>query len=249
MPELNITQEDGVLYIEINRPQVLNAISPDLLDGLIDLCNSIKMNDNIRVVVLRGAKDNFSSGADLPSFQKKLKEDPHRVADLGRVAAEELSLLPQITIAAIQGHCIGGAAVLASACDIRIASENSRFVIPELDAGIPLTWGGLDHLVSLVGFSVATDLVTTCREFDAREAYEIGFTSRIITAENFMMELISLANTIATKPKTALRITKQQLISLRTGAYNSKKDAALMLESLTSPDGKETHNKYVRKLS
>ena len=64
-----------------------------------------------------------------------------------------------------------------------------------------------------------------------------------------MMELISLANTIATKPKTALRITKQQLISIRTGAYNSKKDAALMLESLTSPDGKETHNKYVRKLS
>ncbi len=113
MPELNITQEDRVLHIEINRPQVLNAISPDLLDGLIDLCNSIKMNENITVVVLRGAKDNFSSGADLPSFQKKLKEDPHRVADLGRVAAEELSLLPQITIAAIQGHCIGGAAVLA----------------------------------------------------------------------------------------------------------------------------------------
>ena len=55
MPELNITQEDRILHIEINRPQVLNAISPDLLDGLIDLCNSIKMNDNIRVVVLRGA--------------------------------------------------------------------------------------------------------------------------------------------------------------------------------------------------
>ncbi len=239
----------GVMHVEFNRPSTLNSLSPDLLHELIDLCNSINDDDDIRVIVLEGSEENFSSGADLPSFQKMLVDDPHETADLGRVAAEALSSLPQITIAAIQGHCIGGAMVLASACDIRIASKNSSFSIPELDAGIPLTWGGLDYLVRLVGFSVATDLVTTCRKFDANEAYDIGFISRVIKDEDFKQESADVARVIGKKPEMALKITKQQLISIRNGNYNSKEDAELILKSLASPEGKEANKKYVKKLS
>jgi len=239
----------GVMHVEFNRPSTLNSLSPDLLHELIDLCNFINDDDDIRVIVLEGSEENFSSGADLPSFQKMLVDDPHETADLGRVAAEALSSLPQITIAAIQGHCIGGAMVLASACDIRIASKNSSFSIPELDAGIPLTWGGLDYLVRLVGFSVATDLVTTCRKFDANEAYDIGFISRVIKDEDFKQESADVARVISKKPEMALKITKQQLISIRNGNYNSKEDAELILKSLASPDGKEANKKYVKKLS
>lgn len=239
----------GVMHVEFNRPSTLNSLSPDLLHELIDLCNFINDDDDIRVIVLEGSEENFSSGADLPSFQKMLVDDPHETADLGRVAAEALSSLPQITIAAIQGHCIGGAMVLASACDIRIASKNSSFSIPELDAGIPLTWGGLDYLVRLVGFSVATDLVTTCRKFDANEAYDIGFISRVIKDEDFKQESADVARVIGKKPEMALKITKQQLISIRNGNYNSKEDAELILKSLASPEGKEANKKYVKKLS
>jgi enoyl-CoA hydratase/carnithine racemase len=239
----------GVMHVEFNRPSTLNSLSPDLLHELIDLCNFIKNDDDIRVVVLEGSEENFSSGADLPSFQKILVSDPREAADLGRVATETLSSLPQITIAAIQGHCIGGAMVLASACDIRIASENSSFFIPELDAGIPLTWGGLDYLVRLVGFSFATDLVTTCRKFDANEAYDIGFISRVIKNEDFKKESAGLARIIGKKPEMALKITKQQLISIRNGNYNSKEDGELMLKSLASPEDKEANKKYVKKLS
>ena len=239
----------GVMHVEFNRPSTLNSLSPDLLHELIDLCNFINDDDDIRVIVLEGSEENFSSGADLPSFQKMLVDDPHETADLGRVAAEALSSLPQITIAAIQGHCIGGAMVLASACDIRIASKNSSFSIPELDAGIPLTWGGLDYLVRLVGFSVATDLVTTCRKFEANEAYDIGFISRVIKDEDFKQESADVARVISKKPEMALKITKQQLISIRNGNYNSKEDAELILKSLASPDGKEANKKYVKKLS
>ena len=239
----------GVMHVEFNRPSTLNSLSPDLLHELIDLCNFINDDDDIRVIVLEGSEENFSSGADLPSFQKMLVDDPHETADLGRVAAEALSSLPQITIAAIQGHCIGGAMVLASACDIRIASKNSSFSIPELDAGIPLTWGGLDYLVRLVGFSVATDLVTTCRKFEANEAYDIGFISRVIKDEDFKQESADVARVISKKPEMALKITKQQLISIRNGNYNSKEDAELILKSLASPEGKEANKKYVKKLS
>ena len=101
----------------------------------------------------------------------------------------------------------------------------------------------------MVGFSFATDLVTTCRKFDANEAYDIGFISRVIKNEDFKKESAGLARIIGKKPEMALKITKQQLISIRNGNYNSKEDGELMLKSLASPEDKEANKKYVKKLS
>jgi len=92
-------------------------------------------------------------------------------------------------------------------------------------------------------------LVTTCRKFDANEAYDIGFISRVIKDEDFKQESADVARVISKKPEMALKITKQQLISIRNGNYNSKEDAELILKSLASPDGKEANKKYVKKLS
>ena len=248
MSELNISNEEGIACITINRPKVLNALSPDLLNSLINTCNTLRLDDNLKTVILRGSGENFSSGADLPAFQTDLTRDPQTTADLGRLAAEALSSLPQITMAAIQGYCVGGAIVLAAACDIRVASENSHFFIPEIDAGIPLAWGGMDHLVRLVGATLAADLVVTCRKFGADEALQSGFTSRIIKTENFEKEISKISKNISQKSNLALKITKQQLISIRNGNFDSRNDAASMLNSIADPEGKNIHNKYVNKL-
>jgi enoyl-CoA hydratase/carnithine racemase len=184
----------------------------------------------------------------LPEFHKDLVSDPQPTADLGRRAAEAIEALPQIAIAAIQGHCVGGALVLAAACDVRVAADNSRFFIPELDAGIPLAWGGMAHMVRLVGESLAADLVLTCRRFGPEEALQSGFISRIIPATGFADEIAALADSIAQKPALALRLTKQQLGAIRKGTFDAKLDAGALLASLADKEAKDTSDAYVSNL-
>ena len=248
MTDLMKSVENGIAQVQFNRPNVLNALSPDMLNDLIDVCAEIGRDEAIRVVVFAGSGNHFSSGADLPEFHKKLVSDPQPTADLGRRAAEAIEALPQIAVAAIQGHCVGGALVLAAACDVRVAADDSRFFIPELDAGIPLAWGGMAHMVRLVGESLAADLVLTCRHFGPEEALQSGFISRVVPAKRFADEIAALASSIAQKPALALRLTKQQLGAIRKGTFDSRLDAKALLASLADKEAKDTSDAYVSKL-
>ena len=249
MSDLEISLENSVARLQLNRPDVLNALSPQLLKDLISACAEIALDEAIRVVILEGAGSHFSSGADLPEFHKDLVSDPLPTADLGRRAAEAIMALPQIAVAAIRGHCVGGALVLAAACDVRVAADDSRFFIPELDAGIPLAWGGMAHMVRLVGETYAADLVLTCRRFDAEDALHSGFISRILVAEEFDNEITALADAIARKPGLALRLTKQQLVAIRNGTFDSRQDAKALLASIGDKEAKDMSDVYVAKLT
>ena len=245
MSELNIISTNGLVRLQLNRPAVLNALSPTLLNAIIDACHDIGQDDAVRVVVLEGSGEHFSAGADLPAFHKDLVSDPESTADLGRRATDAIAALPQIAIAAIRGHCVGGALVLAAACDVRIAADDSRFFIPELDAGIPLAWGGMAHMVRLVGESLAADLVLTCRRFDADDAIRSGFVSQVVAASDFDDAVTELAGTIASKPGLALRISKQQLIAIRNGTFDARNDAKALLASLGDAEAKQASDAYI----
>jgi enoyl-CoA hydratase/carnithine racemase len=197
--------------------------------------------------VLDGSGKHFCAGADLPQFTKCMESDPHGTADLGRRAAEALAAIPQITIAAIKGYCIGGALVLSAACDMRIAADNSRFSIPELDAGIPLSWGGMAQVVRLLGETMANDLVLTCRPFDADDALRAGFISRIVAADGFDEAVMALAETVAAKPRIALRQTKRKLTDIRAGTFDARNDANEMIAAMADPEAKSIGQKYIRK--
>ena len=137
----------------------------------------------LKAIVVRGAGNTFCAGADISAFGPAdhapvSREELRRSFDLGRRAADAIAGMRAITVAAIQGHCIGGGVVLAAACDIRIAAEDARFSIPEVDLGIPLAWGGIPRLVRELGPTVTKDLVLTCRPFDAAEAALLRFVSR-----------------------------------------------------------------------
>ncbi len=238
----------SVARLLLNRPAVLNALSPDLLTDLITLCEDLAANPSVRVVVFEGAGEHFSAGADLPQFAKGLQSHPHDTADLGRRASESIAALPQITIAAIRGYCIGGGIVLSGACDMRVAAENSHFSIPELDAGIPLSWGGMADLVRLLGQAVANDFVLTCRPFGASEALSVGLVSRVIPTDEFDAEVTSLANQIAAKPAIVLRQTKRKLKDIRSGSFDARDDAAEMLEAARDEEAAAINKEYVLKI-
>ena len=247
MSELNLSVKDSIARLQLNRPAVLNALSPDLLQKLIDRCDELARDDVTKVVVLEGSGKHFCAGADLPQFTKRMQTDPHGTADLGRRAAEALAAIPQITIAAIKGYCIGGALVLSAACDLRIAADNSRFSIPELDAGIPLSWGGMAHIVRLVGESLANDLILTCRRFDADDALRAGFISRIVAAGEFEEEVTALAESVAAKPRIVLRQTKRKLTDIRAGTFDARDDAAEMIAAMADPEAMSIGQEYIRK--
>ena len=247
MSEINFSITGGIARLQLNRPDVFNALSPDLLQELIDRCSELAEDDSTRVVVLEGSGKHFCAGADLPQFMKRMETDPHGTADLGRRAAEALAAIPQITIAAIKGYCIGGALVLSAACDLRIAADDSRFSIPELDAGIPLSWGGMAQVVRLVGESLANDLVLTCRPFDADDALRAGFISRIVSANDFDEEVAALAESVAAKPRMVLRQTKRKLTDIRAGTFDAKDDAAEMIAAMADPEATSIGQEYIRK--
>ena len=247
MSEINLSAAGGIARLQLNRPQVFNALSPDLLQQLIHHCDDLTTDESAKVVVLEGAGKHFCAGADLPRFTRCMESDPHATADLGRRATEALAALPQITIATIKGYCIGGALVLAAACDLRVAADNSRFSIPELDAGIPLSWGGMAHVIRLLGETLANDLVLTCRPFDAGDALRAGFISRIFSLDNFTAEVTALAENVAGKPRIVLRQTKRKLQDIRSGTFDARDDAAEMIAAMDDPEATSIGREYIRK--
>lgn len=246
MSGLRVSTDDRVTRIVFDRPEALNALSPNTLSELIDVCTGLAKNDAIRVVVFSGAGSCFSVGADLPAFLPFLSgPDRHATADLGRRTTNAIGELPQITVAGIRGHCIGGGLVLAGACDIRVAASDARFMIPELDAGIPLGWGAMAHLVRLVGETLAADLVLSGRAFGAEEALRAGLVSRVVPTDRLDGELESLVDTIARKPKFVLRITKQQILAIRGGRFDAREDANALLSALNDPEALEAGGEYI----
>jgi len=246
MSGLKVSAEAGIARVVFDRPALLNALSPSLLNDLIETCADLGQDGSVGIVVLEGAGSCFSAGADLPAFLSLLTgPDARDTADLGRRATNAIAELPQITIAGIRGHCVGGGLVLAGACDIRIAADDTRFVIPELDAGIPLAWGGMEHLIRLVGETLAADLVLSCRPFGSAEALRAGLISRVVPADRLENELAELTTAIARKPLSVLRTTKQQLIAVRAGTFDAHGDADALLAALKDPEAQKVGQRYI----
>ena len=248
MSGLTVSTEEGIARVTFDRPKVLNALSPELLNDLVERCAEIGRDDSIRVVRFEGAGRCFSAGADLPAFLALLGgPDAQSVADLGRRATNAIAELPQITVAGVRGHCVGGAVVLAGACDVRIAADDARFKIPELDAGIPLAWGGLELLIRLIGPTLAADLVLSCRPFGPAEALQAGFVSRIVPADSLQEEVATLAAEIAAKPASVLRVTKRQLLEIRASKFDARGDADALLAALKDPEAMQHGMQYIAK--
>lgn len=248
LPTIQLLKENATARLRFDRPERLNALSPALLRDLIDICGNLAGDESVKVVALDGVGGNFSAGADLPEFAEELAASPRETADLGRLAGEALANLPHVTIAIIRGHCIGGGLVLASACDLRVCDSDSRFSIPELEAGIPLAWGGMHHLVRLVGETTAADLVLSGRPFTADDALAAGFVSRVIEPQALDEVATQLVDVIAGRPRVALRITKRQLRAIRAGTFDPANDAAALVETLADPESRESLRTYTDRL-
>ena len=196
----------------LTRPQCLNALSRDTLRELAAAARWFDAQPSVKIVVVSAEGRAFSAGFDLNDFAAP---DPTLTtrdeADLGRLMAEAVTNMRALTIAAVQGHCVGGGLVLVAACDLRIAADNAVFSIPEVDLGIPLAWGGIPRLVREIGPALTKELVLTCRPFDAHEALTVRFLNRVVALADLQTAAQQLANQLAEKSSLTLIATKQHV--------------------------------------
>jgi enoyl-CoA hydratase/carnithine racemase len=245
----DLPNNSDVAHITLNRPERLNALSHDLLREIIAVSRWLDDQHHIKVAVLRGAGRAFSAGFDLNDFQHP---DPHTnprdAADLGRLATEALANVRQLTIASVHGHCVGGGVVLTAACDLRIAATDARFVIPEVDLGIPLAWGGIPRLVRELGPAITKELVLLCRPFDAHEARSLRFVNHVVSPDELIAATNALAYELAGKPSFALRSTKQQVnaaLDEMVGTARNANDADSLVYAMSDPESREASRRYL----
>jgi enoyl-CoA hydratase/carnithine racemase len=138
--------------------------------------------------------------------------------------------------------------VLVGASDIRIATDDAVFSIPEVDLGIPLAWGGIPRLVREIGPALTKELVLSCRPFGSSEAKSIGFVNRVVAASALAETVENMARSLASKPSYALRITKQQVNAVMeeiAGTGRSVGDADMLVYALHDPESREATKHYL----
>lgn len=246
---LTVTTEGAIGHLTLNRPTKRNALSTELLDEIAAAAAWFDRSDDIRVVIVSGAGDHFCAGADLAAFSAGSAS--RHAGDAGRIMADALEAMRPVSIVALRGWCVGGGLVLAAACDLRVAAEDARFSIPEVDLGIPLAWGGIPRLVREIGPARTKELVITCRPFDVAEAHAVGFVNRVVPAIDLDTVVGELAGTIAAKAPLAVEATKvhtNAVTAQMVGLQRAWNDVDSLSAALHDDECKAARARYLERL-
>ncbi len=184
-------------YITLNRPQTENAINAQMASELADVCLRVNQDEEISVVLLLAAGNNFSSGGD-PREWELASDAPRAIASLGSVV-----------IAAINGDTLGQGLELALSCDIRIASEVARFCLSQTSYGLIPGGGGTQRLPRLVGRGKALEMILTAEPIDAEEAYRIGLVNKVVPSSELLHEVEEMARRVLSGGPIAIRYCKE----------------------------------------
>ena len=168
-----------IAIIRINRPVERNSLSANTLRELKESFSSIASRSDINAIIFTGADDVFASGADIRELRTLYAETANTFALLGQQLFQEIAGARQVTIAAINGFCMGGGLDLVLAADFRFASSAAIFAHPGARLGIITGWGGTQRLPRLVGATRALEILLTARRVNSSEAIEIGLVNRV----------------------------------------------------------------------
>jgi enoyl-CoA hydratase/carnithine racemase len=201
-----LTSAEGpVRILTMHRPDSRNAMNTELLSALLDAVGDAVADAQVRVLVLTGAGDSFSAGADL-------REPLDQAAAVRRIdlfcqVYEAVGRCPKPTVAAVRGPCVGGGVEVAAACDLRVADPTASFRFPGAALGFPV---GAAKLVGLVGLGTAKELVLTSRTFDCAEADRIGFVQRAVPDGEAVTAAVAAGHEIAQNHPEAVAYLKRQ---------------------------------------
>jgi enoyl-CoA hydratase len=191
----------------LNRPEVLNALSGELMDALVSALQELDADDEMRCIVLGGSERAFAAGADIGEMAGATPVDMYHSARVERWDAIRALRTP--LVAAVSGFCLGGGCELAMACDLIVASETAVFGQPETGLGIIPGAGGTQRLARAVGKALAMDVILSGRRLSAREALQAGLVARVVAREAWLEEAKRVARDVSTKGPVASRLAKE----------------------------------------
>lgn len=213
MSELVLRETQGaVAVLTFNRPDKLNALSYALIDSLVAHLDAIEDDDGIGAVILTGAGSRaFSAGADITEFSESIKQGPQAAVKAfvrrGQAMTARLENFRKPVIAAVNGIAYGGGCEITEAVHLAVASEKAVFAKPEINIGIPPTFGGTQRLPRLAGRKRGLELLLTGDPIPAARAYEIGLVNKVVPHDEVLPAAFALAQRILRhSPLAAARI-------------------------------------------
>ena len=211
MADVVLTEVYGkVGLITINRPEALNALNNDVMDGIAKAIEGFEADDTIACIVLTGNEKAFAAGADI-AFMKDFSYVQNYKSNFITRNWESIASARKPVIAAVSGFALGGGCEVAMMCDIIYASDTAKFGQPEIKLGILPGAGGTQRLPRAVGKAKAMDLCLTARMMDAQEAERAGLVSRVFPADQLLAETLKAAATIAEFSLPVLMMVKESV--------------------------------------
>lgn len=218
---------DGRLAtVRLARPEARNALSQALMRELLAVARELADRSDIDVVLLTGDERCFSAGADLRDASRWADEglsltERREVASLGYRLCSAWEALPQISIVVIEGYAVGGGLALSLACDWRVLADDAFVSLPEIALGIPLTWGAIPRLVSLVGPARAKRLTILCERVPAAQALVIGLVDYVAPPGQALRKAREVAQQTLALPATAVRMSKETVNAVATALHHA----------------------------
>src|SRR3990172_11471825 len=201
------TEINEIAILTFNNPKV-NIFSTPMLNDFILAAIEALNTPEVKVLVITGEGSTFMAGADIKEMSGFIPEQARDFSGLFHTALNNVEKFPRPVIAAVNGFALGGGCELILACDIVVASESAIFGQPEINLGIIPGAGGTQRLAMRIGKMRARELIFTGRKVDAPEALAIGLINKVVPKDDLMREVMSLAETIASKPLQCLEASK-----------------------------------------
>jgi enoyl-CoA hydratase len=236
-----LLDRDGpVGVVTLNRPKVLNALSPALIAEVTDALSQLEDEGEIRAAVLTGGPRVFAAGADIGDMAERSPVDQLLRDQTGRWS--RVASFSKPLIAAVNGYALGGGCELALMCDLIVAGDSARFGQPEINLGIIPGAGGTQRWPRTVGKYVAMEVNLTGGQVSAQRAYQLGLVNRVVPAEVTLRVAVDIARQLATKPPLALRLAKESVnksleTPLSEGLSNERKNFYFLFATEDQKEG------------
>ncbi len=242
-----VERDPPIATVLLNRPQQLNALSDELMEGLVSALGGLDRDGEVHCIVLGGSERAFAAGADIGELAEASAIDLYFARRVERWDAIRNLWTP--LVAAVSGYCLGGGCELALSCDIVVASESAQFGQPETGLGIIPGAGGTQRWARAVGKALAMDVVLSGRFLSAREALAAGLVSRVVAREAWLTEAQRVARDVAAKGPVATRLAKEAVDRAfeTTLAQGLEHERRLLYLAFASEDAREGLSAFLEK--
>jgi enoyl-CoA hydratase len=214
LENVRVENRDGVLFVTIDRPKVLNALNAQTIGEIGRIFTEVRDDDSVRCVVLTGGGEKaFVAGADINELAQMTSLTASGFAQRGQRVLDAIERCPKPVIAAINGFALGGGCEIALACHIRIASEKAQLGLPEVTLGVIPGYGGTQRMARLLGKGKALELILTGERVAAAEAEKIGLVNKVVPADQLLAAAEEMARKITARAPLAVRAALEAVIS------------------------------------